>query len=503
MPNTKKSDQPTRPAKRTLTDQERELLKYLREEEHRRRCRDELLYFAGVAVQGLAKPGETHVPEKHHRLLLNKLQEVAEGKITRLMVFMPPGTAKSTYTSKIFPAWLMATQPRCQIIGASNTALLANDFSVEVNAMLERHQHELGTKPTSIRADKWETDNGSSYYSVGVGGTVTGFRADYLIIDDPIKSAQEAYSEASRASVRKWYNGDAYTRIKPTGAVIIMHTRWHVDDLAGQLLEEQRGDWHILNLPAIWDREEDEPSWPDGMGRKQGELLWPSYHNEDFYRRARKTLGERDFSAMYQQSPTVADGSLVQVNNIKAVDLREVPEAVDTVRAWDIASTERMGTKSPDYTVGTLWQRNKSGGWTVLDVVRQQSNPEQVEALIRKTAEADGPSVRISLPQDPGAAGKIVASHFTRMLAGYNVRATTESGSKLVRATPMAAQMNAGEVKLLRASWNKEYLEELSMFPGGRNDDQVDASSRAFSELIEPEHSAPFISTRGAGFWRH
>lgn len=453
----------------------------------------------------MAPPGEDHKPERHHLLLLNKLQEVADGKCKRLMVFMPPGTAKSTYVSKIFPAWLMFRQAQVKVIGASNTSKLADNMSMEVNAILSRHSVETGVGPLSIAKEEWAASNGSEYRAVGVGGTITGFRADYLIIDDPIKSAQEAYSEQSRTTTRHWFNTDAHTRIKPNSAIILMHTRWHVDDLAGQLIEEQGAHWDILNLPAIWEEDFDEPEWPNGMGRRaaSGELLWPEYHDEEFYEKARATMGERDFSALYQQSPRVQDGALIQPGRIKIIEPHEVMPAVEIWRAWDFAATEKLLSNRPDYTVGLKLQKDATGRWTVLDVVRGRIGPQGVKQFLLDTAHRDGPNVKISLPIDPGSYAKIGVSDFTVALEGFYVESSPERGKKDVRALPFIAQVNGGNFSMVKARWNDEYVDELSQFPGGRHDDQVDATSRAFSHLITPDRSGTYFSSHARGFWKH
>ncbi len=418
----------------------------------------------------------------------------------KLMVFQPPGSAKSTYVSQLFPPWYMAKNPGHCVIGASNTQTLADSFSKKVQYLLTEHKDELGVEPIELNPTLWNTSNGGRYLAAGVGGTVTGFRADLAIIDDPFRSREDAYSETIREKVRGWFNTDLNTRLKPGGRVILMHTRWHVDDLAGQLLEEQADDWVVVNLPAIWDEEEPEPAFPWGLGRQQGDLLWPEYHSAEFYDYARKTQGERDFAALYQQKPTVQEGSLFAVHKLFKVPFASLPPAADVWRVWDIAATASWGTKRPDWTVGVKMQRNATDGrWIITDIVRFQGEPATVERIIFETADRDGRGVKIGLPIDAGGAGKIATSGLVRMLAGYTVNPERESGDKVVRATPLAAQVNADNVGIVaEGTWQKAFTEELAMFPGGRNDDQVDAAANAFGRLI-----VPVTPVRPTGYRRH
>jgi predicted phage terminase large subunit-like protein len=157
------------------------------------------------------------------------------------------------------------------------------------------------------------------------------------------------------------------------------------------------------------------------------------------------------------------------------------------VRAWDLAATVERAGNDPDWTAGVKTLRDPAGRWIILDVVRLRGNPRQVEQAILQTATIDGRTVMISLPEDPGQAGKNQVSYLTRMLAGYNVVASRETGSKVVRATPLAAQIEAGNLTMVRANWNLPLIEELREFPFGRKDDQVDALARAFHLLSEQQ----------------
>lgn len=320
----------------------------------------------------------------------------------------------------------------------------------------------------------------TTVYDIQVEGTECFFANGVLVhncllIDDPLKDREEADSETIRNKVWDWYTSTAYTRLMPGGAVVLTMTRWHEDDLAGRLLAEMANggeQWHVLKLPAI---------------DKNGSALWPGAYDDEALNRIRVAIGERDWSALYQQEPRPLEGALFKTALIQAIDA--APAGGKLVRAWDLAATKQVGTRDPDWTVGVLLQRTDVGAFVIHDVVRFRGGPDEVEATIVATASRDGRDVAISLPQDPGQAGKSQALYFTRKLAGYTVKSTPETGDKATRAMPFAAQVNIGNVAMVKAPWNRSFIDELAGFPSATHDDQVDAGSRAFSELIAPRRS--------------
>ena len=211
-------------------------------------------------------------PARHHRALIAQLERVLLGECSRLLVAMPPGSAKSTYTSVLFPAFFLANLPEASIISASHTSELAERWGRRVRNLVNEHTMTLGV---GLRADtqaagRWQLETGGEYYAVGVGQAVVGFRGDLIVLDDPVRSREEAYSEISRRNLWEWFNTELRTRLRPGGRIVLIMTRWHDDDLAGRLLAEaEKGGerWETLILPAV--AEEDDP-----IGRKPGEWLW-------------------------------------------------------------------------------------------------------------------------------------------------------------------------------------------------------------------------------------
>ncbi|MDR3718382.1 MAG: phage terminase large subunit [Bryobacteraceae bacterium] len=414
-------------------------------------------------------------PAPHHRLLMQELMRLESGESDRLMVLMPPGSAKSTYVSVLFPAWWLHRRPRSAIIAVSHTADLSEHFGRQVRRLAGEHQEALGYRLLAGEraAGRWSTDQGGSYFATGVRGPITGRRADLVVIDDPIKSHSEADSIAYRDHVWDWYRSDLITRLRPGGRIVLVMTRWHPDDLGGRLLES--GDrWRVLRLPAM--AEADDP-----LGRAPGEALWPDWEDGEALERKRQMVGSRVWAALFQQSPRQSGGVLFPAQRIDASEA--APADVREVRAWDLAATPAGLGHDPDWTVGLKLAREVSGKYIVTDLVRLRGGPHEVEEAILATAHRDGRNVLIGLPQDPGQAGKHQVSWLVSRLAGYRVSASIESGAKLTRALPVAAQAEAGNLRVVRAAWNREFIDELRDFPHGRHDDQVDALSRAFTLL--------------------
>jgi predicted phage terminase large subunit-like protein len=427
-------------------------------------------------------------PAKHHRLLMKELDALSRGESDRLIVQMPPGSAKSTYASILMPAWWLASHPQDSIVAASHTVGLARNFGrFSRNATLEEAK-VLGYQlaEDNRASDRWSTCLGGSYYAVGIRGAIVGRRADIAIVDDPIKSQSEADNLAQREFLWSWYKSELTPRLKPKGRVLLVMTRWHQDDLCGRLLAHNPDEWRCVSLPALAEE-------GDQLHRNPGEPLWPEWEDSEALLRRRLTVGERTWTAQFQQSPQLNTGSLFKVANLALMDALLPEKDSQCVRAWDLAATEDLGGNDPDWTVGLKLMRHGVGRFTIVDVIRMRGSSGEVEARIAATARMDGPNVTIGLPQDPGQAGKSQVSYLTKQLAGFHVQSSLETGAKSARARPVASQIEMGNFSLLRGSWNHAFVEELQDFPYGRKDDQVDALSRAFVLLLDVGSSAQTI----------
>ena len=418
-------------------------------------------------------------PAPHHRLLLDELSAVSQGDNDRLMVLMPPGSAKSTYGSVLFPPWWFTEHPRSSVIATSYTASLAHHLSRQVRDLIAEHAVELGFGLAhGLRsAGQWRTTLCGDYLATGVRGSIIGRRADLIIIDDPIKCEAEVDSAMQRNRLWNWYRSELSTRLKPKGRIVLIMGRWHEDDLVGRLLAKDRDEWRVIRLPAL-------AGGDDPLGRADESPLWPEWEDAVSLMRRRDTSGERVWVAQYQQSPQPPGGRLFPTACIELLNFSPVVDG-KVVRAWDLAATHESEGGDPDWTVGVKMARDKSGRYVVLDVIRRRYSSGEMEEAVAETARIDGPSVVIGLPQDPGQAGKHQVGYMTKHLAGFRVESSRETGSKVTRAGPLSSQVERRNVLLVRANWNDALLNELGEFPSGRKDDQVDAMCRAFWMLTE------------------
>jgi predicted phage terminase large subunit-like protein len=439
------------------------------------------------AEEVLKKSG--YRPAAHQLYLVSELESLSNGVYDRLMILMPPGSAKSTYASVIFPAWWFAQHPGSSIIAASHSSSLAEHFSRRVRTLIAEKESYLGFRISSDQraAATWTTSSGGEYLAVGVRGAIAGRRADLVIIDDPIKSQADAESSRQRNHVWDWFKSDITTRLKPGGKIVLIMTRWHPDDLGGLLLAHAKPEWRIVRLPAL--AEPDDP-----MGRTIGAALWPEWEDCNALNRKRQLIGERAWSALFQQTPLPSGGQLFSVERL-AVVRPPGPTAADiAVRAWDLAATGMTGQNDPDWTVGIKLLRNPDGRYIILDVVRIRGTPHQVEELVVNTAHRDGSRVIVAIPEDPGQAGKSQMAYLTRQLAGFHVISARETGSKATRAMPLASQVEAGNVSIAPGDWNQTLIDEMRDFPWGRKDDQVDSLVRAFTTLTARPRAAGSIA---------
>ncbi len=270
------------------------------------------------------------------------------------MVLMPPGSAKSTYCSVLFPAWFLGFTSGANVIGASHASDLAEDFSGRVQAQIKHHPDILGYGLASENVKLWRTTNGGVYRAAGVGGSITGRRSDLTIIDDPVRGAADAESETIRNTTWEWYQSEVYTRQKPGARIILVMTRWHPDDLGGRLLSAANagGDkWTILRLPALADAADDP------LGRAPGDVLWPEWEDATAIQRKRANIGEHAFGALYQQDPRPRGAAFFDVAHLLEDGAPvEMPDRCDTVLAT-IDTAVKTG-KTNDGTGVVFWSYN-------------------------------------------------------------------------------------------------------------------------------------------------
>lgn len=430
-------------------------------------------------------------PAPHHDLIAEKLEAVADGKIRRLMIFMPPRHGKSELASRRFPAWFIGRNPKRNIIAASYNSDLATDFGREVRNIVASRPYKALFKASlaedSMAANRWHTSDGGMYVAAGIGTAVTGRGAHILLIDDPFKDREEADSEGHREKVWRWYTSTAYTRLESElqqdvtaddalwtdlmgdieagkaepfeGAIVLIQTRWHEDDLAGKLMAEQAkgGDkWDVLDLPAI---------------RANGEALWPAKYPVERLNQIKRAIGERDWSALYQQKPRPDEGLYYKREWFRWYD--EQPKHLRIYGASDYAVTADGG----DYTVHLVAGVDPDDNIYVLDIWRSQSTTDVwVEAFLdlmqqhkpMMWAEESGQIIK--------SVGPLIEKRM-RERRVYGRREQFPSASdKPTRSRAMQGRAAMGKVYLPNnAPWLSDFLNELLAFDAGKHDDQVDA----------------------------
>ena len=461
---------------------------------------------------------------EHIQLLAAKLQQVAMyiasggmRGIGRLMIMMPPQHGKSQIASRNFPTWLLGLLPDSRIILTSYAVDLATRHSrfIRDAVVSAEFQALFGSKSAKIYPVELSSDSRSTeswdlarpyrggVKAAGVGGGITGLPAHLLIVDDPFKNREEAESQSRRDLVDDWYRSSARTRLRPNAAVVVFHTRWHPDDFSGRLMQRMLADpladqWEIVTLPALAldgypvDVEAQHKKMRDGvylplkdaLGRKPGAPLWPSAYSENWLLGTRAELGAYDFEALYQQSPFPKSGQKYKRDWFKVISkLPDGVHIVHAVRLWDKANS----TKG-DYTVGVLMAYCSDGFFYILDIVRGQWSSYERDQKMLKTSISDRDTygkVFIRHQQDPGSAGKDSAEATNRLLMGFPVKFETVTGDKATRSEPMESAFQGGMVYLLQAAWNEPFIDECVAFDRGKYDDQVDAGSGAYSELLK------------------
>jgi len=427
------------------------------------------------------RKGYKWIKSAHHKIICNYLMRVYRGEIKRLIINIAPRYSKTEIAVNNFISWTLGNCPDAEFIHTSYSGRLATDNSWHtrdiVSSVYYRQIFPACILRTDSQAkDEWRTTQGGTMYAVGAGGTITGYGAGKLrpgfggaiIIDDPHK-ADEARSDTIREGVNEWFINTIESRKNsPDTPIILIMQRLHERDLSGFLLGGGNGEkWEHLCLETL---------------RDDGTALWPEKHTPEMLT-IMAQASPYTFNAQYQQRPTPPEGNIFRPDFLDSIDA--IPVGTKFVRAWDFGATKGGG----DWTVGAKLGKMPNGRYLIVDIVRIQGAPHEVEAILMNTSARDGRQVKIRLPQDPGQAGKAQIANFSKLLAGYQIKALSITGDKITRAEPLAAQVNVGNVSMLKDdSWNDPLISEMRLFPNGANDDQIDALSDAFSEFIEPEH---------------
>lgn len=420
------------------------------------------------------------IPSPHLMYISLRIAIALSRGAARIIISLPPRHGKSRISSIGTSVWALEKWPHKEIALTSYGADLSEEFSTKVRDQITKNPHKLDVRlrANSNRVDRFLTTKGGSVIAVGTGGVFTGRGADILFVDDFIKDHKEAMSHTSREFTWNWFTTTAMTRLEPGASVVIVATRWHEDDLIGRLLDRFPGVWEYIRIPAIAEA-------GDLLGREVGQALFPERYNIEYLLQWRKILGTKMFDAMYQQDPRSDETRMANKEWVNICTELPNHNHLKWARVWDLAATQGGG----DYTTGGLHCIDiHTRIMFTADMKREQLSPENVERLVKKCAEEDGPTVPILIEQEPGSSGKALVSHFARnVLKGYKVIGIPTTKAKAVNAQAWLAGCEAGRYYILRGAWNDTFLREFDHFPTGEYDDQEDNGAIAWNYLIGKE----------------
>jgi predicted phage terminase large subunit-like protein len=424
------------------------------------------------------------VPARHHRLLIDKLHDLYAGRLTRLMVFWPPGHAKSTYASHYGPAFFMARYGRKSLIHCSHTMDLAERFGRKIrNTLLSPEAVAIFGQvidDDSRAAGRWDTLAGGEYYAAGVGGPITGRRSNLGLIDDPVKSRMQADSPTFRETTWQWYLGDFRTRLLPNAGIGIIQTRWHEDDLSGRILPKDYDgrsgwvtardgeQWYVLNFPAVCERLD------DGTGRQIGEALWPDFYTIGLLEQEKVTQGSRNWDALYQQRPRPGEGGIFKEAWCRHNRYGAWPiDATTLVHSWD---TAQKPEQINDPSALTVWGHGRAlPGYYLREAYAERLDYPTLKRKVVNFAERDRPAA--ILIEDKSSGQSLIQD--LRNETSLPVIAIEPIGDKTFRANEVSAMVEAGLVRLpLLAPWLVDFEGEFFGFPLSKNADQVDSTTQ-------------------------
>ena len=416
----------------------------------------------------------------HHLMIFVELERVTRGECKRLMIFMPPRHGKSEIVTVHYPVWRLERDKKFNVILGSYNQTLANRFSRRIRKLAESR---MPLSKERKAASEWETNEGGGMRAVGVGGGITGYGGALVIIDDPVKSRADAESAAKRNRMWEWFTDDIYTRLTPDGAIVLIQTRWHEDDLAGRLLKQsESGDgdkWRVISLPAI--ALDDDP-----MGRAKGDALWPERYDIDNLKATRLMIGSYSFESLYQQSPISREGGVFKREWFKRV-VDAPPKGLSWFRGYDLAISTRT---SADRTASFRIALDSDGTLYIADGLRDRIDYPTQKRFVLDRVRTERDTIHIV---EDAMHGRALVQDLKRELGphGPRLRSARVTADKFSRALQWSPLAEAGRIVLVKGDWNDAFIDEMCSFPKGRNDDQADAVSLAYEHIT---------AKRGKGF---
>jgi predicted phage terminase large subunit-like protein len=444
---------------------------------------------------------KTYIANWHHYLIAKKLEEAYEkiqrGEKVRLMINLPPRAGKSRLATQLFPAWVLGKSPELEFMVTSYSADLASKFGLATKDVMTNEKYQAIFPDVRLRKDSkskadWKVKQGGSYHAVGVGGSLTGMGANCAIIDDPLKNREEAESKLIRDKIYDWYTSTLYTRLQGYGAVIVILTRWHDDDLAGKLLYEdeqrrERGeqteDWEVLKFPALATEDED---WGEGIRRKEGEALWPWRFPKDKMLQTKDTVGLYDWAALYQQDPVLAETQEFKADMFQYytdADLKDKQLQYYTMVDPAISQKE-----SADNTVVLTVGKDRNGpNWYRIKEDAGHFTPGQTVDVIFKHQQTYRSEVWLETVAYQKALKYSIEEEQRRRQTYFKVEEVKTGTNKEMRIRGLIPLYEAGVI--YHRHTDKEYELELLTFPRGRRDDRIDAMAMALDAVKNTKYN--------------
>ncbi len=412
------------------------------------------------------------IPARHHELIIDELEKVVRGECPRLMILMPPGTAKSTYISKLFPPWYLAQKPNCSILSCSHSGDFATIFGRAARNFAESNERLLGytLSKDSRAANEWETSNGGRYYCTGVGAGLSGHRADLGVIDDFVGKEEEVNSKTFHDKIWDWYINDFVPRLKPNAARVIIANHRNEDDLVGRLLQKEADKWRVVRLRLVIENKEQEEH--DPLHRHVGEHIWPEYFTRTM---VEERMRNPSASGIEQQEPAPVEGVFFKASMMKEYDLAELP-AKNQCHAY-AASDHAVRTKeSNDNTCMGIGYYRDGFLYIHPDLVWDKIPTNvAVEQMLRLGKEYSPLQWWAERENISGSIGPFLQE---RQLKEHNwfsiVEVSHQNKDLMGRCQPIHALMSMGRVKFPRfASWYQRARKEVLSFPNAKHDDFV------------------------------
>ena len=410
---------------------------------------------------------------KHHRVMADAFNRIADGELKRLIINMPPRHTKSEFASHLFPAWYLGRFPDRKVIQTAHTAELAVGFGRKVRNLVGSKDYASIFSGVSLSADskaagRWNTNRQGDYFAIGVGGAVTGKGADILIVDDPHSEQEAAQNDPSvYDKTYEWYTSGPRQRLQPGGAICLVMTRWSKKDLTGSILKAsiERGgsdEWEIIELPAILPS--NKPLWPG---------FWPLEQLEAL----KAELPVSKWSAQYQQDPTSEEGAIIKREWWKEWDKKDPPDCEFVIQSWDTAF---LAKETADYSACTTWgvfyDEDKNANIILLDALQERLEFPDLKVRAYEMYKEYEPDACIV---EAKAAGSPLIFELRRLGIPVAEYSPGRGRDKIARVNAVSDLFHSGHVWAPKKRWAEEVIEEFAAFPTGDHDDLVDSSTQA------------------------